>query len=122
MDKAPDTEPGNLAAIIFKLEREVNETPRKDSRQPGDSWKLQSKGMRNGSNSHGFPSRSSVATAAALPSSHPSNSRMNGPAKRQRKRFDELDEDQQSSIVKVQTRLANKPLGAKLTQEERTSA
>ena len=119
VDKAPDMEPGNLAAIIFKLEREVNETSRKDSRQPGDSWKLQSKGMRNGSNSHGFPSRSSVATAAALPSSHPSNSRMNGPAKRQRKRFDELDEDEQSSIVKVQTRLANKPLGAKLTQEEK---
>eukprot|EP00963_Diacronema_lutheri_P003316 scaffold280_cov391-Pavlova_lutheri.AAC.18 len=112
VDKAPDMEPGNLAAIIFKLEREVHESARKDSRQPADNWKLQSKGVRNTGNMHGFPNRSSIATAAALPSSHPGNSRVNGPAKRQRKRFDELDEEQQSSIVKVQTRLANKPLGS----------
>ena len=65
VDRAPDMKPGNLDASIFKLEREVNETSRKDSRQPGDNWKLHSKGMRNGSNSHGFPGRSSIAIAAA---------------------------------------------------------
>eukprot|EP00963_Diacronema_lutheri_P000659 scaffold42_cov432-Pavlova_lutheri.AAC.3 len=100
--KTPDMEPSNLAAIIFKLEREV-----------------QSSDVRSSRTANGFQKRSSTATAAALPASQPNNSRVNVVARRERKRFDDLDEEQQNSIKEVQTKLANKSLGAKLSQEEK---
>ena len=117
--KTPDMEPGNLAAIIFKLEREVNEVPRKESRQPVSNWKVQSSDVRSIRTANGFQKRSSTATAAALPASPPNNLKVNVTARRERKRFDDLDEEQQNSIKEVQTKLASKPLGAKLSQEEK---
>ena len=119
VDKTPDMEPGNLAAIIFKLEGEVNETPRREVRQPASSWKVQSSEVRNVGTVRNFHKRSNMATAAALPSAQPNSLKMNVPARQERKRFDELDEEQQDSIKRVQTKLASRPLGAKLCQEER---
>ena len=120
VDKAPDMEPGNLAAIIFKLEREENDRSRKDTRQPSSTWKSQPTIGRNRELQRSFVPRTTPAVAAALPSTKYGNgSNGGGMAKRQRKRFDDLDEDQKNSIVKVQTKLASKPLGAKLSPEEK---
>eukprot|EP00963_Diacronema_lutheri_P003637 scaffold286_cov382-Pavlova_lutheri.AAC.1 len=120
VDKAPDMEPGNLAAIIFKLEREENDRFRKDTRQSPSTWKPQSTIGRNRELQRSFVPRTTAAVAAALPSTkYDGGSSGSGSAKRQRKRFDDLDEDQKNSIVKVQTKLASKPLGAKLSPEEK---
>eukprot|EP00963_Diacronema_lutheri_P012470 scaffold1767_cov342-Pavlova_lutheri.AAC.1 len=39
VDKVPNMEPGNLAATIFKLEREAAEPTREDIKQPDEKWR-----------------------------------------------------------------------------------
>eukprot|EP00963_Diacronema_lutheri_P000519 scaffold27_cov394-Pavlova_lutheri.AAC.2 len=85
VDKAPDMEPGSLAAIIFKLEREINEHAKKDTRQPVNNWKPRSTGGPFNQTSRYPASQSPAAMAAALPTARPSNSaKESSPATRQR--------------------------------------
>ena len=120
VDKVPDMEPGNLAAIIFKLEREMNERLKKDSRPTVSNWKPRPGSGHSSHPTKSYVPRSTAAMAAALPSArHGDGAKGSNQAVRQHKRFDDLEPEQKSSIIKVQTQLANKPLGAKLTQEER---
>eukprot|EP00963_Diacronema_lutheri_P012089 scaffold1618_cov288-Pavlova_lutheri.AAC.1 len=73
--KTPDMELGNQAASILNLEKEVNEVPRKELRQPVSNWKVQSSDVRSSRTANGFQKQSSTATAAALLASQPNNSR-----------------------------------------------
>ena len=119
VDKVPDMEPGNLAAIIFKLEREAAEQPRKDTKQPDERWKGRSPVHREYRSTVQRTPYRPAATVAAMPTQQQQTARSDGYAKRQHKRFDDLDEEQKNAIIKVQTQLASRPLGGKLTPEEK---
>jgi len=119
VDKVPDMEPGNLAATIFKLEREAAEPTRKDIKQPDEKWRGRSPANREYRPTLQRAAYRPVAIAAAMPTQQQQTARSNGYPKRQHKRFDDLEEEQKNAIIKVQTQLASKPLGGKLTLEEK---
>eukprot|EP00963_Diacronema_lutheri_P003075 scaffold257_cov400-Pavlova_lutheri.AAC.2 len=54
-----------------------------------------------------------------MPTQQQQTARSDGYRKRQHKRFDDLEEEPKNAIIKVQTQLASKPLGGKLTPEEK---
>ena len=118
VDKVPDMEPGNLASVIFKLEKEAAEQPRKETKATDEQWKSRYATARRNSDHRPRlePMRRPVAAAMPAPAKDNQDS---GFAKRERKRFDDLDDGQKSAIIKVQTQLSNKPLGARLSQEEK---
>ena len=118
VDKVPDMEPGNLASVIFKLEKEAAEQPRKETKTTDDQWKSRYATARRNSNHRPRlePMRRPVPAAMPAPSKDNQDS---GFVSREQKRFDDLDDGQKSAIIKVQTQLSNKPLGARLSQEEK---
>lgn len=118
VDKTPDMQPGNLAAIIFKMEREAVDQSRKEG-GPSERYKNPLPPDRTKYESRSRPSKYVTSVAAAMPHQAKENNPANGSIQRQRKRFDDLSDEQKASITKVQTQLAHRPLGAKLSQEER---
>ena len=118
VDKVPDMQPGSLAAVIFKLEREMQEQSGRDSKDAAGKWTSRRLPSRNTHGTHRASPVSANGMAAALSAQPPNLSKDLAAAKRQRKRFDDLSDEQKQSITKVQQQLGNKALGAKLSPEE----
>ena len=118
VDKTPDMQPGNLAAIIFKIERETTDQSRKEN-GVSERYKNHPPPDRAPYESRARPTKYVTSVMTAMPQSAKGNSPTGGTLQRQRKRFDDLSDEQKSSIIRVQTQLATNPLGTKLSLEER---
>lgn len=118
VDKVPDMQPGSLAAVIFKLERDMHEQNGRETKDAAGKWISRKPSSRTAHGTQHAGPTPTGGVAAALPAQPPTLSKEMAAAKRQRKRFDDLSDEQKQSITKVQQQLGGKALGAKLTQEE----
>eukprot|EP00963_Diacronema_lutheri_P011987 scaffold1552_cov376-Pavlova_lutheri.AAC.1 len=92
-------EPGNLASVIFKLEKEAAEQPRKETKTADDQWTNRYATARRNSDHRPRLESMRRPVAAAMPAPSKDN-QDSGSARRERKRFDDVDEGQKSAIIK----------------------